>query len=274
VNLKGQGAFETDDGIRIVYEIQGEGRPLVLIHGWSLNLRMWDEQVPALSRLYRVIRYDRRGFGLSGGHEDTTRGPGDLRALLTHLGVERAHVLGMSQGAWIALSFALSYPGMVDGMILQGPQAPSGFGLRWDGDDRVPLEHYRQLVKSSGLPAFREAWSGHPLMAIPPGREELKERLKTILDAYPGGDFLDPVPQSKEAVSPRMERLSEINVPALVVVGNQEIPFFRIVADALVYALPNARKAVIEGGGHLINMIRPGEYNKHILEFLGKLGRD
>jgi pimeloyl-ACP methyl ester carboxylesterase len=71
-----------------------------------------------------------------------------------------------------------------------------------------------------------------------------------------------------------MEALPKLKTPTLIVVGSQEIPFFRIVADAVSYALPNAEKAVIEGGGHLINMIRPKEYNERILEFLAGLDRD
>jgi len=272
MSLAAQGSFETADGARIAYEIQGEGHPLVLIHGWSLNLRMWDDQVPTFSNSHQVVRYDRRGFGLSGGGEDTTQDPDDLRALLSHLGIEKAHILGMSQGAWIALSFVLSYAGMVSALILHGPQAPSGFGLPWDGADRFPLEQYRELARGSGLRVFRKAWGEHPLMTIPPHRGDVKARLERMIDAYSGSGLLDPVAPSKEAISPRMERLSEILVPTLVVIGSQEIPYFRIVADALVYTLPNAKKVVVEGGGHLINMIEPEKYNERVVEFLSELG--
>jgi 3-oxoadipate enol-lactonase len=263
-----KGSFETPDGTRIAYEIEGEGRVLALIHGWSLNLRMWDDQVPSFSRAYRVVRYDRRGFGRSGGHEDTTRDPGDLRALLAHLEVSEAIILGMSQGAWIALSFALAHPDMVRALILQGPQAPSGFGLPWEGPDRFPQEEYRRLAKESGLLSFRRAWLRHPLLSVPADRPELRARLETMMESYTGGDLLNQVPQSKEAIPPHVKRLSEIAAPTLVLTGSDEIPYFRVVAEALVYALPNASRAVVEGGGHLINMIEPQKYNDRILEFL------
>ncbi|UCF78426.1 MAG: alpha/beta hydrolase [Candidatus Eiseniibacteriota bacterium] len=266
-----RGTVQAFDGVHISYEMEGEGPALVLIHGWSLNLKMWDDQVPAFSRRYQVVRYDRRGFGLSGGKEGSGHDVDDLSVLLSLLGIQRTHVLGMSQGALTALGFALAHPGSLSGLVLQGPQPPRDFGLRWNGADRYPLQEYRELARRKGLQAFRRAWLEHPLLSIPAHRPELKARLEVLLECYSGDSLLAPGPRSGEDALPSMGRIPEILAPALVVVGNQEIPYFRIAADALVYALPHASKAVIEGGGHLINLIEPEKYNELVMQFLADL---
>jgi pimeloyl-ACP methyl ester carboxylesterase len=121
VTATAQGRVATINGERLYYEVAGEGTPLVLIHGWSLNLRMWDQQVSALSRRFRVIRYDRRGFGKSSGSEDVSWDAADLDALLDHLGITKTHILGMSQGARAALRFTLSHPDRVSAHPARSP---------------------------------------------------------------------------------------------------------------------------------------------------------
>jgi 3-oxoadipate enol-lactonase len=255
-------------GARLYVEEQGTGFPLVLLHGWSLDLRMFDDQVPAFSRRFRVIRLDRRGFGRSSDGEDVTWDAADLAAVLDAVGVERAHVLGMSQGATVALAFTLAHPDRVARLVLHGAPAPRGFGLRWNGPDRWPLEEYRTIAAREGLEAFRRAWLAHPLMHIPPGHDRARRRRDEMVAAYRGGVLLDPRPPSGPVPTPTMDDLERVAAPVLVLTGEDETPYFRIVADALAYAIPGARRAVIPGGGHLINLIEPARYNEAVIAFL------
>src|SRR5215204_779282 len=172
-----QGSVAAVNGENLYYEVSGNGTPLVLIHGWSLNLRMWDTQVAALSRRFRVIRYDRRGFGKSSGSEDITWDAADLDALLNHLGATKVHVLGMSQGARVALQFARSYPDRVSSLILHSAPPPDGFGLPWSGADRLRLDEWATIARERGLGEFRRAWLAHPLMKIPPGHAKAQASL-------------------------------------------------------------------------------------------------
>jgi pimeloyl-ACP methyl ester carboxylesterase len=263
-----QGQFLDTNGARVHYEIEGHGPPLVLIHGWSLNLRMFDPQVPAFSREYHVIRMDRRGFGRSSDGEDTTWDAADLKAHLDHLGVARAHVLGMSQGGAVALAFAVAFPDRVERLILHGPPAPSGFGLPWAGPDRWPLADYRALAEEKGLDAFRLAWRQHPLLAIPAENADARRRLDEMLAAYRGGLILKPLDPSGPTKVPALGDLAKILAPTLVLTGDEEIPYFTIVADALAYTIPKARRVVVPGGGHLINLVQPERYNEVVLDFL------
>ena len=113
---------------RIYYETGGSGRAVVFIHGFALNLREWDDQVKALSPHYRVVAYDRRGFGQSTGFPDPSSDPGDLKALFDTLGIRSAVLVGHSAGASIALRFALAHGDRVDALVLY-PGAVPGFPI-------------------------------------------------------------------------------------------------------------------------------------------------
>ena len=111
------------EGAQIFYEVTGEGPALVLINGGGLDCRMWQPQVGPFSRHFRVLRYDPRGIGRSETTDRTaTWSPRhDLRLLLSHLGIERAHVIGLSWGGSLAIDFALDYPSIVSSLVLVAP---------------------------------------------------------------------------------------------------------------------------------------------------------
>jgi len=263
-----QGHTASVNGASLYYEVAGAGPPLVLIHGWSLNLRMWDRQVSALSGRFRVIRYDRRGFGKSTANEDITWDADDLNALLDHLGIAKAHILGMSQGARVALQFARDHSDRVSSLILHAAPPPDGFGLPWTGADRTRFDEWTTIAREQGLDAFRRAWSSHPLMAIPAGHADAQARLTELLAAYRGGRFLSPASPSGAVAAITMDDLPRIRVRTLVLVGEKEVPFLQIVARAFAYYLPDARLATVPGGGHMINLIEPDRYNTALLDFL------
>src|SRR5947209_274318 len=110
--------FVDVNGAQLRYEVRGEGYPLVLLHGGLADMRMWDEHMEPLSRRYRVIRFDMRGFG------ESVMPPGpfafheDVAGLLHALGITRAFILGLSFGGKIALDFTLEYPELVHALIL------------------------------------------------------------------------------------------------------------------------------------------------------------
>lgn len=270
VRASAQSGIAKINGESLYYEVAGKGTPLVLIHGWSLNSRMWDTQVPTLSKRFRVIRYDRRGFGKSSGSEDVSWDAADLNALLDQLGVKKAHVLGLSQGARVAMQFARDYPDRVASLILHGPSPPDGF-LPWSGADRTKFDEWTTLARERGMDAFRREWSAHPLMEIPPGHSRARASLDEILAAYRGGRFLSPVPPSGPVAPITMDDLRRIGVPTLVLSGEREVPFLQIVARALAYYIPSARLVVVQGGGHMVNMIEPDRYNTAVLNFLGSV---
>lgn len=109
-------------GVRLRYRDEGTGPCVLLVHGWTLDLEMWEPQVAALRRDFRLVRLDRRGHGLSAGLPDTAGDAADLAALCRHLGIARCGLIGMSQGARGVLGFASTAPEQVTAMILDGPR--------------------------------------------------------------------------------------------------------------------------------------------------------
>jgi 3-oxoadipate enol-lactonase len=268
VHIEAGGHFMNINGETIYCEVEGQGPPIVLIHGWTLNLRMWDTQVNAFSRWFRVIRFDRRGFGKSSGREDISWDAADLKELLDRLNIEKAHLLGMSQGGGVALRFVRAFPDRALSLILHGSIPPDGYPLPWTGADRVPMSEWQSLVRERGLDLFRQIWTAHPAMQIPDGRPDVQALLAELLMAYRGERFLNPATPSGPIGPATMKDLPYLFLPTLVVIGDTEIPYLQIVARVFAYYLPNAQLAFVPGGGHMINVIEPERYNATILQFL------
>ena len=255
------------NGVSLPYEITGSGEPLVLIHGWAVHLGFWDTDVDALARRYTVIRYDRRGFGAATGKPDLTADPADLKALLDELGIARAHVMGHSQGTNVALTFAVRYPEMVDGLILFGPGAPPGFGVP-EGPEAPPFGEWIGAARASGIDALKDAltaWAGAQFGDQP---DEMMRRSRELLEPYTGADLLDPNPPLNLVAPARIDELRLVGAPTLLLVGEHEMPHLRLVADALAYGIPGAQEVVIVGGGHTVNWAEPERFAAEVLRFL------
>ena len=256
------------NGVQLHYQVEGQGEPLVLIHGWALDLRMWDLQARALGQRFKVIRYDRRGFAKSSGNEDLTWDAADLAALLDSVGVKRAHILGMSQGARVALHFVRDHPERVASLMLQSASPPEKFPLAWSGADAPRFEEWTRLVQEKGLDAFRPVWAHHPLMRVPADRPEAQRRLDIVLAGYRGARFLNPSQPSGPVAPSAFEDLPRITVPTLVITSERDVPFLQLVARTYAYYIPNARFEVIPGGGHMVNLIEPERFDAIVSRFL------
>lgn len=247
-------------GVRLRYRDDGVGRALVFIHGWTLDLDMWEPQVPLAAEL-RMVRYDRRGFGRSTGLPSTAADVDDLRALLYSLGIVSPLLVGMSQGARVALEFAARHPDVPCGLVLDGPPPLTGSDL--------PMEEFRQLALRDGLEAFRRAWSTHPLTQLFTGDARAHATLARILARYPGRDLVDG-PATGHA--PERETLStldlaRIHAPALIVNGARDTEARRNAGRALHAALPSADHVIIQQAAHLPNLDAPQAYNQLMSDF-------
>lgn len=254
---------------RLRYRDEGDGPALVLLHGWTLDLEVWDPQAAELSRSFRVIRLDRRGFGLSEGEPDTQADVADLAALLDHLGLAQAALVGMSQGARAAVGFALAHPGRVTGLVLDGP--PGDLAGQDGDEDDLSHADFRRLAQAEGLAAFLAAWRRHPLMRLHAGDGQAEALLAQVLARYPGRDLLGPGPAPPEPVA--TAALARLQVPVLVVNGEHDTGRRRIAGERLAGLMPRAERSLVPGAGHLANLDNPHAYDDIIRNFLRRRSR-
>jgi len=261
------------NGIDTFYEDSGQGPPVVLIHGHSLDLRMWDPQMtPLVDAGYRVVRYDVRGHGQSEAPATGYTWQNyslDLRGLLDRLKiVAPAHLVGLSMGGGVALQFAVDHPQRVASLVLVDSTVP---GFTYSPEFSQAVEDLVQTVRSEGPRAGLErVWLAHPLFE---GARRVAERfdfLKSMVLAYPARDYLDETeyPQPQWQV---IDRLAEIRAPTLVLAGEEDLPDFRLIADILAANISGARQEVIGGAGHLLNLEQPERFNDALLRFLARV---
>lgn len=252
-------------GARLRYRDEGAGNAVVLVHGWTLDLEMWEPQAP-LARHFRVIRYDRRGFGLSTGFPSLADDVTDLQALLVSRGVADPILLGMSQGARVVLEFAVRFPGVARGIVLDGAP-PVSAGDDYDATD-LPMQAFRQAAARGGLPAFRKLWSAHPLTRLVTREAATHLLLAAIFTRYSGQDLIAPPPQPRESLAERL--LDGIHTPVLIVNGALDVDSRRRAGLRLQEALPAASHVLIQNAAHLPNLDAPRDYNRLISEFASR----
>jgi pimeloyl-[acyl-carrier protein] methyl ester esterase len=240
---------------RLRYRDEGRGPAVLLVHGWTLDLEMWNSQVSALRDAFRLVRLDRRGHGLSDGSAAPERDSEDLAALCKHLGLTRVALVGMSQGVRGVLGFACAAPAQVGALILDGPPP-----LDAESDPEVPLQRYAALLRTHGIEAFRSEWARHVLMQLHTHDPDARALLAAMVARYPGRDLQHPELRAELAAA-RL-RLESLTVPTLVLSGEYDLPSRRQAARQLIARLPDAELAVIAGAGHLPNLDSPDVYSK------------
>ncbi len=266
--------------VELHYEDAGSGPPVVLIMGLGADANAWMRQVPEFSHRHRTIVFDNRGVGRSAkppGPYTIRQMADDTAQLMSGIGIDRAHVVGLSMGGMIAQELALNHPQRVGALVLAGTYAAPGpeiEGLRassfaFFGADASPTD---EVVQQLG---------GLDPMAI------FQHMLPVIFsDQFIAGGLLDIVPQltaglaygfSIEALLCQVhaclthdttDRLHRIGHPTLVLHGTADRLVSPRHADALVAHIPGARFVAVEGGSHAVNIEKPEQFNAHVLGFL------
>ena len=257
------------NGIQLYYEVHGEGPNLALIEGLGYDCWMWYRQAPAFAGHFRVLMYDNRGVGRS----DAPPGPyshegnaSDLAALLDHVGWDCTHVLGISMGGFIAQQFALNHPERLDRLVL----AATGFGGPHMAP--VPPAAVAAMTLDPSLPAEERIRRAMPIAFSAPSwtethREEFDYIVRRRLE-YPQPPH-GAMAQLMAGVTFNVEaRLGEISAPTLVLVGSEDQVVPPRNAELLAAALPNARRGILAGCGHVLNIECPEEFNGAVIHFL------
>lgn len=254
------------NGTSFHYEMAGIGPPVVLLHAGIADSRMWEGQFAPLSKWFRVIRYDMRGYGRTPPVEGPFSHRDDLAALLGHLGIERASLIGCSMGSKTALDFALRYPERVERLVLTSP-AVSGFAF--DGPPPPQAVELDAAEEAGDVQRVNELemqiWIDGAYRApedVDPALRALAADMNAIALANEGiGEEVPPL-------RPAAQRTGEVNAPVLVIHGGLDTPRTLAAADFLAAQLPDVQRVVMSGLTHLPNMERPEEYNRLVAEFL------
>ncbi len=258
--------FASINGTRLYYELAGSGEAVVLLNGFTLDTRMWDDQFGPLAERYQVLRYDMRGFGKSALPSATPYTQhGDLKTLLDFLEIKQAHLVGLSRGGAVALDFALSYSERAKKLVLIDPVC---YGFQWSKEQSARDGEIWAKAAQSGIPAGKESWLTHPYFAPAHRQPAVAARLDQIINEYSGWHFVNSDTERHED-PPAAKRLNELKMPVLVMVGKEDVPDFQRITDFICDKVPQAKKVVINGAGHMSNMEAPVRVNKALLEFLG-----
>lgn len=238
--------------------LTGEGPPLLLLHGWTLDHRVWTPQMAELGSGHRLIMPDRRGFGRSSAPPDLSQECDDINRIADALALDRFAVAGMSQAGVIALAYAIGNPHRLDALVTLG--APLTGTV--PGSDRIDHERWSNMAHTGQLAAMKAEWSQHPLMQT--RTPESQALLRRIVADYRGLDFQNP--SALPSIS--VEQLRQINVPMLALAGANDSPWRQMVARFLGNTVPAGRSHLIGDAGHLANLCQPEKFNARVTEFL------
>lgn len=262
------GRLNIPDG-QLSYEVAGAGPAVLLIHADVADHRMWDDQFAALASRFRVIRYDKRGFGQTTSTSGRYSYRDDIAALLDHLGVERVAVVGLSNGANLAVDFTLDHPERITALVAVAGGL-SAFAFPPTEGEMLLFGEYTALLKRRDHPALVElglrVWCDGP--GQPEGRApaSVRERVRTMLADMYRQHTEDVQPTLLEP--PASERLGAIQVPTLAVVGDIDFTSTIAAVGALARGVPGARLVVFPGVAHMVNMEKPEAFTALVTDFL------
>ena len=258
----GPGSFADVQGGKLYYEECGSGaRTVVLIHDGIAHSAVWDDVWPAFCKKFHTVRYDRRGYGRSPETTAPYWETEDITALLRHLHIARAILVGSSHGGELSIDFTLQHPEMVDQLILVGAVV-SGMPYS-DHFLNRGMQNSKPFEKND-VTAGVSNWAKDKYL-LASGHDKAQKRLLELLTANPQDlthqDLARPT-------QPALPRLKEIRVPTLILTGDADIPDVHAHAGAIEAGIPGSRRVVLSDAGHLMYMEIPDEFSRVVIGFI------
>ncbi|MFL5922092.1 MAG: alpha/beta fold hydrolase [Gaiellaceae bacterium] len=251
-------------------EVAGEGPAVALVHEGIGDSRMWDPQWEPWSRSFRLLRVDLRGFGRSPLPPEKFSNARDLIAALDEHGFERAALVGGSLGGRVVLEVAVARPDLVSALVLVAPGLP---GHEWSEEVRASWEEEEAAYEARDVDRAVEVnlrvWVDGPGRRpedVDPGlRARVAEMQRRAFELqFEVGDDAE-----EELLVPELaERLAEVGVPTLLVVGEEDLSDLHVIARRIAGAIAGARLETIPDTAHVPNMERPREFDELVLPFL------
>ena len=263
----------TDDGVKLYYEEAGAGIAIIFVHEFAGDYRSYEPQMRYFSRRYRCVAYNARGYPPSDVPADTAqysqaRACDDIRAVLDGLGIDSAHVVGISMGGFATLHFGMRYGERARSLVIGGCGYGAEKGTRAQFQDEA--EHAAQMFERSGM---AEGASRYALGATrvqlqnkdPRGWREFATQMATH-SALGSANTLRGVQKQRPSLFDLVDEMTKITVPALVMTGDEDDPC--IEASVLMKrTIATAGLAILPRTGHALNLEEPALFNALVDEF-------
>jgi len=259
------------NGTQLYFQLAGSEHPMVFLHGFAGDSRLFDDQFKAFAQHSQVIRYDLRGFGKS---DLPTSEPychyDDLKALLQYLGIARADLVGQSMGGAIAIDFTLAYPDMTRALILLDSTLG---GFEHSPEFQAWFAFLVSQASEAGVEMAKALLLDTPLLESARANPDVARRLGQVFSEYSGWHWINEDPGA-ELEPPAIQRLEQIRAPTLIITGEHTGTDLRAIGDFLQARIPNAHAIILNGVGHVPNMEDPQTVNEIVLDFLASFTRD
>jgi pimeloyl-ACP methyl ester carboxylesterase len=266
-----------DDGVKLYYEEAGSGTPVILVHEFAGDSRSWEPQVRYLSRRYRCIAFNARGWPPSDVPPDVAsysqaRARDDIVAVLDGLGIDKAHVVGLSMGGFATLHFGLAYPQRARSLLVAGAGYGSEKGER--EKFRNEADAIAARLERDGMATFAQAYAYGPTRVQfeakdPRGFAEFKAMLAEHSAKGAACTQLG-VQRERPSIFDLGEQLAKLTVPMLVVTGDEDWP---CLAPGIFIkrTCPSAALVVLPNTGHTVNLEEPAAFNAALADFLAQV---
>jgi pimeloyl-ACP methyl ester carboxylesterase len=271
----------SDDGVSLYYEEAGSGTPVIFVHEFAGDHRSWEPQLRFFSRSFRCIAYNARGYPPSDVPEDPAKysqakARDDVIAVLDHLAIERAHVVGLSMGGFAALHVGLAHPGRARSLVIAG----CGYGAAPEAREKFIAEcgAVADMFEEEGIAEAAKKYGAGPTRVQYQNKDPrgYAEFVRQMSEHSAKGHALTMrgVQMRRPSLWELVGDMKKIRVPALIVTGDEDEPCLEA-ALLMKRAIPTAGLWMAPRTGHAINLEEPDAFNRAVLDFLTlvELGR-
>jgi pimeloyl-ACP methyl ester carboxylesterase len=267
----------TDDGVRLWYEETGRGTPVIFVHEFAGDIRSWEQQLRHFGQRYRAIAFNARGYPPSDVPESASsysqaRAADDIAAVLAHLGIDRAHVVGLSMGGFATLHFGFRHPARARSLTVAG----CGYGAEAETREKFRSEAavIAEFLKREGMAAFAAKYAFGPTRVQfenkdPRGFAEFQAHLAEH-SALGSANTQLGCQRERPSLYDLVGEMQRLTVPTLILTGDEDWPCLNP-GILMKRNIASAALAVMANCGHAINLEAPDEFNRHVGEFLAQV---
>jgi pimeloyl-ACP methyl ester carboxylesterase len=267
----------TDDGVKLWYEETGAGVPVVFVHEFAADHRSWEGQMRHFGQRYRAVTWGARGYPPSDVPEkpssySQTRAADDIKSILDHLGIDKAHIVGLSMGGFATLHFGFRHPARALSLVV------SGVGYGAEKQEQAKFKGEAAIVAKSllgeGMAAFAERYAYGPTRVQfenkdPRGFLQFKKELAEH-SALGSANTQIGVQGERPSLYDLVDQMRALTVPTLILHGDEDWP---CLAPGILMKreIPSAALSVMPNCGHTINLEEPDEFNAIVGRFIAQV---